>query len=69
MRNAIQESQGQAVTKIKETLNLFKSDIKKINVRTLKEIELNNARKIAYEIETQENELRRIENEINFLGE
>ena len=69
MRNAIQESQGQAVTKIKETLYLFKSDIKKINVRTLKEIELNNNRKIAYEIETQENELRRIENEINFLGE
>ena len=69
MRNAIQDSQNLAAMKMKETLSLFKSDIKEINIRTSNKIELNNARKIAYEIENQEKELRRIENEIRLREE
>ena len=67
MRNAIQDSQNLAAMKMKETLSLFKSDIKEINIRTSNKIELNNARKI--EIENQEKELRRIENEIRLREE
>ena len=69
MRNLVRESQDKNVKNIKMNLNSFRNDVKEINEKINNEMVLNNAKKVAYEIEAEENRLREEEELIRRINE
>ena len=69
MRNLVRESQVKNVKNIKMNLNSFRNDVKEINEKINNEMVLNNAKKVAYEIEAEENRLREEEELIRRINE